>query len=72
MQPVANDRRRELASFLRSRRERVSPAEMGLPAARRRVDEGMSADLTLLTADLAVAATIVRGQVAWTRTDAAG
>src|SRR3954463_5816046 len=41
MQPVANDRRKELASFLRSRRERVAPMEMGLPAGRRRHTPGL-------------------------------
>ncbi|WP_066902566.1 helix-turn-helix transcriptional regulator [Millisia brevis] len=34
-------RRRELASFLRSRRERISPAEVGLPQAGRRRTPGL-------------------------------
>src|SRR5882672_33059 len=34
-------RRRELAEFLRSRRERLTPADVGLPAGRRRRTKGL-------------------------------
>jgi hypothetical protein len=38
---VAASRRRELASFLRSRRERISPEQVGLPPGRRRRTPGL-------------------------------
>ncbi|MFD8480713.1 helix-turn-helix transcriptional regulator [Kitasatospora sp. NPDC059673] len=37
----ADDRRRELATFLRSRRERISPEQVGLPAVGRRRTPGL-------------------------------
>jgi hypothetical protein len=38
---AAESRRRELASFLRSRRERISPEQVGLPPGRRRRTPGL-------------------------------
>ncbi|GAA2263579.1 hypothetical protein GCM10009853_016020 [Glycomyces scopariae] len=39
--PPASPRRRELADFLRSRRERLTPAQVGLPPGRRRRTPGL-------------------------------
>ncbi|MDX6355813.1 MAG: hypothetical protein QOF98_2716, partial [Streptomyces sp.] len=39
--PESESRRRELASFLRSRRERISPEQVGLPPGRRRRTPGL-------------------------------
>jgi len=39
--PESESRRRELASFLRSRRERISPDQVGLPPGRRRRTPGL-------------------------------
>src|SRR6266700_7728500 len=40
--PLAEEiRRREIAAFLRSRRERISPEQVGLPSSRRRRTPGL-------------------------------
>lgn len=41
MTGVSNERRRELGSFLRARRERIAPADVGLPGSGRRRTPGL-------------------------------
>jgi hypothetical protein len=49
---VSEDSRRELANFLRSRRARVTPAEVGLPAGARRRATGLRREEVAVLAGL--------------------
>jgi transcriptional regulator with XRE-family HTH domain len=52
--PAGHDRYEEIASFLRSRRERLAPADVGLPAGARRRVKGLRREEVALLADVGV------------------
>jgi len=52
--PPGHDRHEEIASFLRSRRERLSPADVGLPAGPRRRVKGLRREEVALLADVGI------------------
>jgi transcriptional regulator with XRE-family HTH domain len=52
--PTQHDRHEEIASFLKSRRERLTPADVGLPAGPRRRVKGLRREEVALLADVGV------------------
>jgi transcriptional regulator with XRE-family HTH domain len=52
--PAGHDRHEEIASFLRSRRERLAPADVGLPVGARRRVKGLRREEVALLADVGV------------------
>lgn len=52
--PAGHDRYEEIASFLRSRRERLAPADVGLPVGGRRRVKGLRREEVALLADVGV------------------
>lgn len=52
--PSGHDRHEEIASFLRSRRERLAPADVGLPSGVRRRVKGLRREEVALLADVGI------------------
>jgi transcriptional regulator with XRE-family HTH domain len=52
--PTPHDRHEEIATFLRSRRERLTPADVGLPAGPRRRVKGLRREEVALLADVGI------------------
>lgn len=52
--PAVHDRHEEIASFLRSRRERLTPADVGLPGGPRRRVKGLRREEVALLADVGI------------------